>query len=328
MGGIVNSRSGPSVALVALGLLFGSAFLCIKVLAEELTPMQIVAGRLGLAAVSVIVVLAIQRSVPRLSRGLLAGGTALALLDAVVPYALMAWAGGRIESSVGSVLVSSMPLFTALFAWALLPEERLSACKVAGLFVGFAGVAVIAGPEALDVRAGLSAAHVAVVGGAACYAAATVLSRRLLKSAQVVDLTAVKLVLGAAVAGALSLAVDGAPAAAPSGSGIAALVVLGVASTGLGRLAYLWLIGRAGSVRASLVTYVIPISGVALGWWVLGEQPSVATLAGLGLVVGGSASVMYGGRLAELGASARGHLDAISCAIAPGARCELQPSGA
>jgi drug/metabolite transporter (DMT)-like permease len=285
------------VVLAGLGLIFGSAFLSVKVLVGAMSPMQVVAGRLGLAALSVLVVLALRRDLPSMTRALLAGGAVLALLDCFVPYALIAWASQDLDSGMAAVLMSTLPLFTALFAARTLPDEQLSAAKIAGLLAGFAGVAVLVGPEALDPRGGVGLAHAAVLCGAVSYGAAAVYARVLCRTEGVVDVTAVKLVLGAALAAGLSLAVDGAPAVSLGTGEVVALVALGVVSTGLGRLVYLWAITEAGSVRASLVTYIIPIVALALGWLVLGEEIATGTVAGMAMIVAGVAGVMYGDRV-------------------------------
>jgi drug/metabolite transporter (DMT)-like permease len=290
-----RSPGNDAAVLIALGFLLGSAFLWIKILVDYLTPSQFIVARLGLAALAVLAYLALRRQLPRPGRSLLVGAAVLALFDSVIPYGLVAWAEHSIDSGMTAVLLSTMPLFTALFASAVLPEERLSAARAGGLLLGLSGVVAIAGAGSLDLRHGFSAGHAAVIGASLSYGAATVYSRVLVRSASVVDVSAVKLVAGTLIAVPLMLAVDGAPTGvALDGRAIGALIMLGVVSTGIARLVYLWTIAEMGSVRASLVTYVIPISGLLLGWAVLGEQPAPATFIGMGLIAAGVATVMYG----------------------------------
>ncbi len=72
------------------------------------------------------------------------------------------------------------------------------------------------------------------------------------------------------------------------------LITLGVMGSGLAYVAYLWLVDQVGSVRTSLVTYIIPVVGLLLGWAVLDEQVGVDTGLGAALIILGVASVMRG----------------------------------
>jgi drug/metabolite transporter (DMT)-like permease len=81
--------------------------------------------------------------------------------------------------------------------------------------------------------------------------------------------------------------------------GLIALLVLGAGSTGLSRCLYLWIIGTAGSVRASLVTYLVPVVGIVLGVVVLGERLGSHALAGSAMIVLGAGLVMYGPQVAR-----------------------------
>jgi drug/metabolite transporter (DMT)-like permease len=288
-----RSPANDAVILIVLGFVLGSAFLWIKILVDYLTPSQFVVARLGLAALAVLAYLALRGQLPLPSRSLLVGGSVLALFDSVIPYALVAWAEHSIDSSMTAVLISTMPLFTALFASVLLPEERLSVARAGALLVGFSGVVAIAGAGSLDVRQGFSAGHAAVIGASLSYGASTVYSRVLVRSASVMDVSAMKLLTGTLMAVPFMLAVDGAPTGIElDGRAIGALIMLGVVSTGIARLVYLWTIAEMGSVRASVVTYIIPVSGLLLGWAVLGEQPAPGTFVGMGLILLGSAGVM------------------------------------
>jgi drug/metabolite transporter (DMT)-like permease len=286
------------LVLALLGLVFGSAFLFVKVLVGALTPMQVVAWRLTLATLVVFVALAARRDVPTPSRALLLGGLALAFLDCLVPYVLIAWAAQDMQSGTTAALMSTMPMFTSIFAYLTPAEERLSPARISGLLTGFLGVAILVGHQALDPRSGVGVPHAAVILAAASYAGATVYARALSRTQNVVDLTAAKLGLATIAAVLLSTAVDG-PVTAVSLSTpeVGALLALGIVSTGLGRLTYLWVIAEAGSVRASLVTYIIPVAALLLGWLLLDEAISASTFGGTALIILGVASVIAADRI-------------------------------
>jgi len=218
----------------------------------------------------------------------------LALATNVVPFALIGWAEEHIESGLASVLNSTMPLFTAAFAAVVLVEERFTLARLAGLIAGFLGVVVLTGDDAVNITDSDVLGELAVILGAACYGAAAVYLRTLLRSTDATSLSALQVMFGTIIAIPLVFAFEGTPDYTLSVEATLSLLALGVFGTGLGYITYVWLIETTGSVRASLVTYVIPIIGLFLGWAVLDEQVGVNTIAGAALIVAGVASVMRG----------------------------------
>lgn len=280
--------------LLLLGALFGSAFLYVKVIVEDVSPTETVAGRLFLGALTLSLLLIALRRFPRLSPSTVSGAAALVVLDSIIPHTLIAWAEVRIDSGIASVLISTMPLFTVFFAAVALPDERLGPRGLFGLASGFAGVVVLAGSGILDITASNTLGMLAVVGGAASYGMAAVFARSLLRSQAPLELTGLKLVVGAGIAFALTFVVDGAPDyGALSTEGVFAMVALGILSTGVAFAIFFWFVQTEGSIKASLVTYVVPVAGLLLGWLVLGEQIGINTAIGTVLIALGVAGVMY-----------------------------------
>lgn len=293
-----NSSIGQAkifAALILLGVLFGSSFLCVKVLVGEITPMQVVAGRLTLAAIGVLALMAVRGSRPRLTPNVVVCVAVLGVLDGVLPSALIALAEVHIKSGTASVLMSTMPLFTVFIASAVLPDERLSAQKLGGLFAGFAGVVLLIGRDALDVSDGVTLGQIAVIGAALSLASGGVYARVLLRNGDPLELTGLKLAASAPIAIGIALAVDGVPETdSLSLGGVGALLLLGLVNTGPGRALYFWIVKQSGSVTGSLVTYVMPVAGLLLGWIVLGEEIGAGTVVGMALIMAGVGGVMFG----------------------------------
>ena len=288
------------MALVVLGWTFGAAFLFMKVIVDEISPSELVAGRMFLGAATVGLVLAVLRRAPRLSPAIVGRTSLLALMDSVLPFTLVAWAETRIDSGVASVLISTMPLFTIVIASAVLPDERLAPVRLLGIGLGFVGVVALTNGDILRLEDGNALGMLAVIGAAACYAAAAVYAKLLLRSEDVLSLTGLKLALGAVLALGITFVLHGVPEyGALSLEGGSALVALGVVSTGITFMLYFWLVANAGSVYASLVTYVVPVAGLTLGWAVLGEHIGLNTALGAALIALGVAGVMYGPKLAS-----------------------------
>ena len=276
--------------LLLLGATWGSSFLFIKVGVEDLSPLMLVEGRLLLGAASVVIAAyALGLSLPR-SRRLWLDVTIMAVLSNIVPFALIAWAETHIASGTASVLNASMPLFTAMLAPFFITEEGMTTPKLVGVLTGFVGVAVFSGGDITDIGSN-ALGDLAAVAAAACYAIGLVFARLRFSGEHPLSLSAGQLVSGfvlltpiAAVLGAregITLHVD---------SGLSVLA-LGVFNTGFAYVMYLWLVAEVGAVRTSLVTYVIPVTGLLLGWAVLDESIGPAAIAGLVLIVAGIALV-------------------------------------
>jgi drug/metabolite transporter (DMT)-like permease len=294
-----STASTPRVVLglVSFGVVGGSAFMFVKLLVGEITPLQLVAGRVALGAFALSALMLAMGQTPALSGRLLRGAVLLAALDTIGPYLLIAWAQQYVTSSTAALLVSTMPLFTTIIA-SRTREESPATGSVGGLAIGFIGVAVLGGPQALDIGRDGALGVVAVIAAAAGYAAGAVYSRSLSGLADPLGLSAVKLALATALLLPITVLTEGAGAyASLSAQGWVGLVAIGAVSTGIGRCIYQWVIVQAGSVRASLVTYIVPAVALLLSWAVLGESIGASTLAGGALVLAGIAAVMYGPQL-------------------------------
>lgn len=289
-----NSQASSTFSILIAGIVFGSAFLCTKILVGELAILQFVAARLFLGAIAVTAFVLATGRRPKMTREILVGASLLALADALIPYLFVAWGQTRMNSGAAAVLVSTTPLFTALFAQVLAKNEQLSIGKLMGLTAGFLGAAVIASANGSGVVAAPSAGAGAVLIAAMLYAGAAVYARGVLRRTDASTLNAAKLTIGTVMVLPIAFAVDGVPAAhALDARGVVALLWIGMASTGLARVAYFRAVATAGSVRASLVTYIVPVSGVALGCIVLGEPLHARSVGGFALVIAGVALVMY-----------------------------------
>jgi len=286
--------------LVALGGLWGGSFLFIKVAVDETAPLQLAASRVLFGAVALAPVVWLRglrlSNPPRVLRQLVI----LAVLSSAIPFVLISWAVLHIDTGVASVLNSTMPLWTAIFASAFLADERLTPVTVLGLLVGFGGVAVLSGDDLTSLRGEGLLGHLAVEGAAACYAAGAVFVRARLQAEDRVTISAVQLAMAALMLAPLSLAVEGPPVLDLSAKAWLAWLTLGAASTGLASVVFYWLIQRVGSVRTSLVTYIIPTVGLLLGAAVLDEELGLNALLGAALIVMGVAIVAGGFRLSLL----------------------------
>jgi drug/metabolite transporter (DMT)-like permease len=282
------------LTLLALGATWGASFLFIKVIVEETSALELVEGRMFFGALVVGAVLAMKRTGLRWPYSFWFRIAAWSLIGIVVPFILIAWAEEHIDSGTASVLNSTMPLFTTLFAAAFLVEEQFTPARGAGLIVGFLGVVVLTGGDIYNLSDSSVLGQLAVMASAACYGAAAVYARTLLKQADPLELSGGQLVIGTLLVLPIMVGVRGTPDYSLSAEAWLSLLALGVLCTGVAFIAYLWLVDNVGSVRGSLVTYIIPVVGLFLGWAVLDESIGVNTLLGCALIIAGVAAVMRG----------------------------------
>jgi drug/metabolite transporter (DMT)-like permease len=290
----MKTKTAVPLALVALGTIWGSAFILMKVLVDEISPAQIVAARLTLGATVLLAALALTGRFRLPAPGLVPPVALLCVIDNMIPNTLVAWSETRIDGGTASVLMSTMPLFTTVFAMTAL-KEGIHPLRVAGLALGFVGVMVVSNGHILDIRSDGGVGMVAVVGAACSHAVAAIYTKVLLSRDDPLRLTTWKLTSGAVMTLPLVLITQGGGAYnSMSAEAILCLAILGVMATGLAYSLYIWVVGAAGAVQASLVTYIIPVAGLALSWLVLGEEIGLITLAGTAVIVAGVASAMFG----------------------------------
>ena len=280
------------LVLLGLGALWGGSFLFIKVLVDaNIEPLGVSASRTGLGFLTIApFAWAARARFPRDRRSwlLLAG---LGFLNFALPWTLFGIAAQHAPSGASSIANSSQPLWSAIFGTILLKADRLNGIRLLGLFVGFAGVILLMGGDMLNAGSSGSTAVLVMLGATMCYGISAVSIRRFLS-----HVPAVALAIGQIGFATLYLwpaaLVTGAFATAHLGAGQwASLFALGCAGSGIGVIAYMWLIGEVGPVRAAVVTYLMPPLGVFLGWLVLGEPVGWNLLGGLACVVVGVALV-------------------------------------
>ncbi|HET7480777.1 MAG TPA: DMT family transporter [Rubrobacteraceae bacterium] len=294
--------------LLALGAMWGSSFLFIKVALGEVAPAFIVACRVFFGALTLLAAVpfldrifgktpdGLLRSVARLWRPVLV----LGVFNAALPFLAISWGTQFLPSGTAAILNSTVPLFTALLA-GLLPwitDERLGVLGVAGILLGVAGVAVLAGGFGEGFSASPSEALLgagAIMTGSTSYAVGGLYARRAMKGVPVL-VSAVGQSVAALVV-ILPFAALSLPDTVPSLPVLGSLVGLGAIGTGFSLLLYFKLIANVGATRTSTVTYLVPMWALVYGALLLGEDITVRAVLGLVLILLGVAGVTGFARL-------------------------------
>ena len=269
------------ILLVILSAIWGSSFLFIKVGVRELSPAVVVLGRL-VVGTAVLLPLAAFRGGLAPLRGRLGAVVILGLFNNALPFWLLGFAEERIDSGLTAVIQASAPIFTVLLAGWIDATQRVGRGQLAGIGVGFVGVALLIGVQ----RGGNLVGAIAVVGVALCYAFSVLFAGRVTR-----DIPPLQLSIGQLAAAAVLIAPFGLaqlPGEVPSWKPLAAVVTLGVLGTGVAYLLYFALIHGAGASKAILVTYLVPAFALVYGAIVLNEHVSGKALVGLGLILAGT----------------------------------------
>ncbi len=287
-----------------LGFCWGSSYLFIKIGVDAgLAPLSLVSLRLAIGFLLLAAVAVARReSLPR--RGPTYGHlVVVAVLSVALPFSLITWAEQSVDSTLAAVINGAIPLFVIVIAAAVLPDEPITLPRVAGLAVGFIGVAILVGFDP-GVLAGTSIVPVvALVGSTVSYASGGVYARRFLSDLRPSVLALGEIGFALVIVGLAATVVDGGIGLPRSAAGWLAVTWLGLLGSGLAFLLFFRLLGRWGATRASMVAYLIPVFGLLLGAAVLGEPIDARLVAGTGLVIAGIAVVNLRPGLLRLGAA-------------------------
>ncbi|HUP93903.1 MAG TPA: DMT family transporter [Burkholderiales bacterium] len=277
--------------LFALVAMWGSSFMFNKLGVATVPPATLVASRLTLGALTMLALLyARGLRLPPLGP-IWVAYAALGVIGNAGPFFLITWGQQVVDSALAGILMGVMPLATLVLAHFLVRGERMTASRVVGFVLGFSGIVFLMEPAAV---AGLGGAtrqvlsQLAILGGALCYAANSVLARLLIKTDFMLAAAGTLLVPAALMLG-IALVCDRPWTLEPSFASVASIVWLGVGPTAIATICYFRLISSAGPTFMSLVNYLSPMVAVFLGVTLLGEQPGVSAYAGLALILGGIA---------------------------------------
>lgn len=283
--------------LAVLSILWGGSFFFNGAALRELPPLTLVFLRVALGAAILLPLL--RRQGIGFPKGA-AGWTpfvAIGLLNNVIPFSLIVVGQTFVPSGLASILNATTPLFTVM-VMAGAGEEALQMRRVAGVALGIVGVVVLRG-WGIEARPGQGLGILLCLGGAFSYGFAALAARRLLKDSPPLGTATFQLmastVMMAAVAGVMEQ-----PWRLPMPGLTIWFAVLGLAglSTALAYIVFFQILRRSGATNVMLVTLLIPVTAILLGWLVLGEPIFAREIAGA--IVIGSALLVIDGRVLNL----------------------------
>ena len=280
------------ILFLLLAFIWGSSYLFIKIGVEaDLAPFTLVMLRLLVGFVLLATVVAAARE--RLPRDPRTYGHLLVLgfVSMALPFTLITWAEQTVDSTLASILAAAIPLVVIVIAAFVLRDERITVGRLAGLGVGFAGVAILVGVDPSAFTAGDLTAKGALLGATVSYAAGAVYAKRFLHGLRPMIPALLQVGFALLIVTVLAFTFERPLEATLSVDALAAIAWLGLLGSGVAYLLFFRLLASWGATRTSLVAYVMPIVGIALGAGVLNEPVDSGLLGGAALVIAGIAMV-------------------------------------
>lgn len=283
-----QGRSLPYVAFIGLGLIWGLSFLCFKLGVQDMSPTVLVFIRAasGAAALAVIMKVSGRSLFGGKLRASLVPFVIMALTNAVIPWIAIAWGEQTITSGLASILNSTTTLWVAIFILWVIPAERPSALNYAGVLIGIAGVVILVLPDVT--KHGLSGnlfGALAVVVASMAYAVAALYQRTRMRGWDVYQQSLGQLLAASLLC--LPLALPSIPHVHLAWLSMGAVLALGAGGSGIAYLLYYYTLNTLGPVRATGVTFIVPITAVFWGVVLLRESLSLPIVAGMIVILFG-----------------------------------------
>jgi drug/metabolite transporter (DMT)-like permease len=277
---------------LALGFLWGSSYLFIKIGVDHgLQPFTLIMFRLAIGFALLATVVALAREPlprdPRMYGHLFVMG----VVNIAIPFSLITFAEQTVDSSLAAVINGAVPLFVIVVAAIFLKGETITVNRVAGLAIGFIGVAILVGFNIADLGSANALGELALIGSTLSYAGGAVYAKAHIHGLRPMIPAVFQVFFGLLVISVLAFLTEHPLAAVPAPEAIVAIIWLGLLGSGLAYLAFFRILGRWGATRTSMVAYLLPVFGIALGALVLSEPIAPSTLVGTVLVIGGIALV-------------------------------------
>ena len=295
----VMNRSDWLILLV-LALIWGGAFMFIGVAVRHVPPLTYVWLRLSIAAVAMLLFMKVRGQPLGLPREVWGSMLLLALLNNAVPFTLFGWGQTHIASGLASILNATTPIWGVVVAHLFTQDERMTPRKIAGVLLGFTGVATMIGPALLSNIGTDGLAQLACITASLSYALAAVWARRFRRMGlSPMSVTTGQLSAGALIMLPVALLADQPwTQSFPPLTAVASITALALLCTAFGYVLYFRLIDHAGATNALLVTLLVPPVAILLGALFLAEQLAAQDFIGLALIALGLAAI--DGRLLSL----------------------------
>ncbi|HEY7702078.1 MAG TPA: EamA family transporter [Candidatus Limnocylindrales bacterium] len=278
------------IIFLALGFMWGSSYLFIKLAVDSFGTFTLIALRLLIGAAFLWVVLRASRTALPRERRVYGHLIVMSVINIAIPFFLITWAEQSVDSALAAILNATVPLFVIVLAPLFLPDEPIRLNGILGLAIGFVGVVLIVSPG-LTAAAGTLPGQLALLGSSISYAIGNVYARRNIQGQPPMIPAVFQVTFALLIVGLLAIILERPWTATPDAEAWFSVVWLGILGSGMAYLAYFRLLLTWGATRTALVAYLLPVVGIVLGFLVLREPIDASLLAGTALVIAGVALV-------------------------------------
>jgi drug/metabolite transporter (DMT)-like permease len=283
--------------LVLLSALWGGVFLLVKYALMDFSAVEVAFFQALIGALGLFGIVIFQGGAARAKLGDILRRPAQALLLGALaiatPFMLIALGELTVPSGLAGVLVSTTPMFVALFAPWIDPAMEINRRQGAGLAVGLLGVALVVGAHFIGSLGQLVGA-LALLGAAASGALSGFVVKLQYKDKGVPASTTSFFALSVGALLTLPVAVITAPRELPGTRAMLAVVALGLLCTAVAFMLYYRLIDHIGEERASLSNYLTPAFALLYGVLLLSESLTIWAIIGLVLIISGAEITLRG----------------------------------
>ena len=280
--------------LLALGLIWGMAFMGVEVSLKGFNPLTVATIRISLAAVLLNMIAFIYRyKLPNpfnpKEKKIFLHCFGMAVLSNAIPFSLLSWAQTHVSSGFAGIAMAVVPLVVLPLTHFLVPNQKMTIPKIYGFIIGFIGVVILIGPSSLNLGSSyiILAAQFACIIASCCYASGAIVTK-LTPKVSLIAFTACSLLIASVIMIPVAFYFEG----LPTFNGyvpIIGVIYLGLFPTALATLIKVILIRRVGPPFLSLVNYQVPIWAVLIGAFVLNESISLRLLLALVIILLGLA---------------------------------------
>ncbi len=278
-------RSKDTLNLLILSALWGASFLFMRIAVPEFGPIVLAELRVVIASLFLLPILMMRADVGELRthwKKLATVGT----VNSALPFMLLPFATLYLTGGFASILNATSPLWAALIAWIWL-SAKLDVSRLTGLVIGFGGVVVLVWNKASFDLGGVTLAIIAAILASVFYGIGANYTKKYMQG-----MTPLTIATGSQLAAALVL-LPGAIALWPDGpvsiQAWAAIITMGIFSTGIAYIIYFRLIANVGPASAITVTYLVPGFAVFWGAIVIDEKLTTSMVIGCAIILFGTA---------------------------------------
>ena len=274
------------IVLFALGALWGSSFGAIKIALHGVTPLTVMSVRILLAGAALLLLIRVRKTpFPRGIQNWIKIGW-MALFGTLIPFFLVPWGQLQIDSSLAAILMAVNPLFALTLGHFFSDHESFTLRQLLAMLVGFSGILLVFGENAISSINGNIWAQLAVIGAGFCYTISGVIVSRV-RGASADSVSASIFICSSVIVFPLWMILEQPWSLHFETESLLALTHLGLVSTGMAFLMRYYIILRAGAVFLSYVAFIIPMFGILFGILFLEETISVNTMGAVVLILSG-----------------------------------------